>query len=366
MSNRGEWVLKENTFREINDGTLCGMSDIHQQSGGVVQVVAFSTGSKSRPSAFFAVAMGDGSVTIRSTLGWKVLAQFEFLFPTTCLAFSNGSRMLAMGGKDGKVRIVATSPVWKVTTEVDVNDSVASMAFSKNNERLVVGTTDGTLIVFDPTSHFSVVGMYEENDSAVRSIDWCTQHLAVGYQDGSLLIFESGNIFKGRFGPLVCINDDLPLCQISFGLGGNYLAVAAEEGKVSVYSAAGNWVLMHDVETGFAVPSLKWSPDGRLLALAGQSELKILDTVFWAEVEGLPQPDIDSEEGHHATATLIPKGEASPSLSFSQDGRLLAAACRKSGVRVLNTSTFDVVLNLQTWDKTDDSSNSDLSTPPGT
>ena len=351
LSNRGEWVLRENTFRDMDDGGLVGMPTMQnsQQCGGSVHAVAFSRGSKSRPSAFFAVATGDGAVTIRSTLGWKVLARFDSLFPTACLAFSNGSRMLALGGQEGKVRIIATSPTWKTLTEVNAEDRVTCLAFSKNNERLVVGAVDGALIFYNPNDNFSVTGSCEENESAVRSVNWCTKYLAVGRQDGSLTIYESELLFKGHFTPLTFININKPLRAVSFGGNGKFLVAATQEGTVRVYSAVGNWALVHDLAAGFPISSLKWSPDGRLLALSGeQNQLKVMDTVFWAQVAGVPR------------MVAPPSSSSLPSvLSFSQDGRLLAIGCGKAGTRVMNTRTFDVVLNLQTWEKDSSEDSSD-------
>eukprot|EP00977_Amphora_coffeiformis_P007272 scaffold1581_cov169-Amphora_coffeaeformis.AAC.8 len=369
MSNRGEWVLKENTFREIDDGSLASMSAARspKQRGGIVHALGFSRGSKSRPSAFFAIATGDGVVTIRSTLGWKILAQLEFLFPTNCLAFSNGSRMLALGGEDGKVRIVATSPLWTVMKEVNAESSIRSMAFSKNNERLVVGASDGVLMFFSPQENFAVAGECEENESTVLSIDWCTRYLAVGREDGSLSIYETDRIIQGHFTPITTIEGMKPLRSVAFGGGSKFLVAVADDGSAFVYSAVGSWALIHELHAGFPVTCLKWSPNGRHLAFAGEeNQFKIMDTVFWAEVEGA-----NRKEPPSATDTDMSR---SPSfLSFSQDGRFLARACGKMGTRVVNTTTFDTILNLQTnfSDREkgetleDNSDESDLSSPAG-
>jgi WD40 repeat protein len=356
ISNRGDWVLKDNVFRDLDEGALTTMNSTRnpKQTGGVVQALAFSRGSKSRPSAFFALATGDGIVTIRSTLGWKILAQLEFLFPTTSLAFSNGSRMLAMGGQDGKLRIVATSPIWSVITEVNAEASVNCMAFSKNNERLVIGAADGALIFLNPQQNFSVLTECEENESAVISIDWCTRYMACGRADGSLTIYESDRILRGNYIPESTIEGTEALQAVAFGGNGKFLAVATCGGMISIYSAAGSWVLMHELKAEFSVTSLKWSPNGRHLAFTGEGDnFKIMDTVFWAAIE---RNDAPSE--------TVGKSRNSSLLSFSQDGKFLARVCGKSGTRVLNTSTWDTVLNLQT-DFSEDSDGSSLSTPPG-
>lgn len=369
MSNRGDWVLKENTFREMDDGSMASMSATRspKQSGGIVQAVGFSRGSKSRPSAFFAVATADGVVTVRSTLGWKILAQLEFLFPTNCLAFSNGSRMLALGGEDGKVRMVATSPLWTVIKEVNADSSIRSMAFSKNNERLVVGAADGVLMFFDPQENFAVTGECEESDAAVLSIDWCTRYLVVGREDGSLSIYDTDRIIQGHFAPATTIEGTKPIRSVAFGGGSKFLVAVADDGSTYVYSAAGSWALIHELHAGFPVSCLKWSPNGRHLAFAGEAnQFKIMDTVFWADVEGANRKEPPSTSD-------IDMSRFPSFLSFSQDGKFLARACGKMGTRVLNTTTFDTILNLQTnfsdreKEETleDNSDESELSSPAG-
>lgn len=359
LSNRGDWVLKENIFRDVDEGNLTTMSVTHnpKQAGGYVHALAFSRGSKGRPSAFFALATGDGMVTVRSTLGWKIMAQLEFLFPTTSLAFSNGSRLLALGGQDGKIRIVATSPSWTVIHEINAEASVNSMTFSKNNERLVVGTSDGTLLFLNPQENFSVSWECEESESPVLTVDWCTRYLACGREDGTLAIYESDKIFESRFAPASLVEGTKPLCAVAFGGGSKFLVCAADDGSISVYSAAGDWALMHELNAGFPVTCMKWSPNGRHLAFAGaNNKFKIMDTVFWADVEEANRMEQAPVEGG--------KSRYPSFLSFSQEGRFLAHVCGKSGTRVMNTTSWDTILKLQT-DLSEDSDHSDISSPTG-
>ena len=117
---------------------------------------------------------------------------------------------------------------------------------------------------------------------------------------------------------------------------------------------------------------VNWSPNGRLLAFAGdENQFKVMDTVFWAEVESANQKNASSSPSNSSGKSRFPSV-----LSFSQDGKFLARACGKQGTRVMNTTTFDVIFNLQSTfaepedddvenDKRPDSDGSDISSPTG-
>jgi WD40 repeat protein len=357
FSNRGDWVLRENAFRDVDESsshvTLYasvggGGRTLHSTGsrsgspvGSLIHAVAFSRGSKSRPSAFFAVATGDGQVTIRSTLGWKIISQTRFLNPTLCMAFSNGSRLLALGGEDGKLRLVATAPLWSVIAEVSFDARINSLAFSKNNERIAVGSGDGILSFVCPQDNFRVVGEITENGSDILCIDWSSKNLAVGRENGVVHIHDSDNIFHGRQKASAVLECRKAVRSVAFGASSRFLVAGGDDGVIGVYSARGGWVLVHQISTRFGISTLKWSPSGRHLVYTGDSnQFQVVDTIFWAEV------------GEASSALWVPTAETSgqgsfaAGLSFSQDGKMIAFSSSQSGTRIINTGTWDVVLTL--------------------
>lgn len=352
FSNRGDWVLKENAFRDVEEsaaphGTSGGGSRALQSTGSgtvgsSIHAVAFSRGSKSRPSAFFAVATGDGQVTIRSTLGWKIISQTRFLNPTLCMAFSNGSRLLALGGEDGKLRLVATAPLWSVIAEVSFDARINSLAFSKNNERIAVGSDDGILSFVFPQDNFRVGGEFTSNGSNILCIDWSSKNLAVGREDGVVHIHDSDNIFHGRQKPSAVLECKKAVRSVAFGASSRFLVTGGDDGVIGVYSARGGWVMVHRISAGFGISSLKWSPSGRHLFIGGETnQFQVVDTIFWAEV------------GEASSALWIPTAKTpgqgssfATGLSCSQDGKMVAFSASQSGTRIINTVSWDVVLTL--------------------
>jgi len=104
-SSRLDWILKENVFRDMEDLADLSTSRVDVGASETVLALAFSRGSKSRPSTFLAYSLDDGRVIVRSTIEWKVVAELRFAKPINCIAFSNGSRFLALGSSDSRVHV---------------------------------------------------------------------------------------------------------------------------------------------------------------------------------------------------------------------------------------------------------------------
>ena len=353
ISNRGDWILKDNTFRDIDDSDLGSTAsatldplvlarpkgDIPKLSG-TVNVVAFSRGSKTRPSAFFAAASDDGTVAVRSTIGWSVLCRLEFLNPMTCIAFSNGSRVMACGSTDGKVQIVATAPVWTVATVIDAGAPVTTVAFSKNNERLAIVGNDGFLGLVDPQESFALANEMER-ESVFTAIEWSSRNFAVGQEDGTVSIYNVVDILHKSFGDVkpVVFTRPTPVRTLTFGYRGRLLAVGGDDGVVAIYSSEKpEWPLVHSISVDFSISRIKWSPTGRHLAIVGhQNKVKVVDTVFWADIEEL---GAFSSSGRSSSSNT--------SLCFSQDGKFMAFTTRDhTGSRIVNTVTWELVLDLE-------------------
>eukprot|EP00522_Entomoneis_paludosa_P009844 CAMPEP_0172455322 /NCGR_PEP_ID=MMETSP1065-20121228/12008_1 /TAXON_ID=265537 /ORGANISM="Amphiprora paludosa, Strain CCMP125" /LENGTH=991 /DNA_ID=CAMNT_0013207783 /DNA_START=28 /DNA_END=3003 /DNA_ORIENTATION=+ len=347
LSNRGDWVLKENAFADMDESggadplLLAQPQGDVQKLSGTVHVVSFSRGSKSRPSAFFAAACDDGTVALRSTIGWSVLCRLEFLNPMTCIAFSNGSRIMACGSSDGKVQIIATAPVWTVATVIDAGAPVTNISFSKNNERLAIVGNDGFLGLVDPQDNFSLSAEMEL-DTIITAVEWSSKCLAVAQEDGTVSIYPVADVLQRNFNEIepITLSQPTPVRSLTFGYRGRLLAVGGDDGVVAIYNTDGEWPVVHSISVDFSIALVRWSPTGRHLAIAGHNnDLKVVDTVFWAEIEELNKFFTRKENSSSAPET---------SLTFSQDGKFLAFTTNHhSGTRIVNTITWELVLDLE-------------------
>jgi WD40 repeat protein len=346
FSNRGDWTWKEN-FLNMEENLIMPLKDYTPTPcSATVRGLAFSRGSKSRPSAFLAIATDDCLLTIRSTISWKVVAQLELTHPIRCLSFSNGSRFLAVGGEDSKISILTTAPRWAILTQIDFMAPITCLAFSKNNERLAVGTLDGTMALLDPCCVWKPAAVIDNNESPVLSLDWTSRYLACGRHDGTVTIFDSDHIFNNQFTAIAELSQTAPARSLAFGSSSRFLVVGGDDGILHVYSAKGDWVLCHQIRESSPIRTTRWSPTGRFLAFGGEQGIQLIDTIFWAPVEEVP-----AAMRSICTTDVM---DAISGIAFSQDGNQIACCGENHGASVIDCTTWEVSFTLQQVDGNED------------
>jgi WD40 repeat protein len=191
FGNRGDWTLKENAFRDVDDLTGCSRTQCESQGEASVTVAAFSRGSKSRPSAFFAYladGMSDGSVNVQ----WEIIT--ELVFPMIrSLAFSNGSKYISLACDDSTVYVVEILAGLSLPKNLGAQFFPLSLA---RTTRDYAGSAIGILSLIDPLGGWEAAGEIESSASPVLTMDWCTKNLAVGRQDGSVSIYDSDQVYS--------------------------------------------------------------------------------------------------------------------------------------------------------------------------
>ena len=339
VSALGDWILKENIFQDVDDIVDISINEGQHEklsaageNDAMVLVVAFARGSKSRPSITFAHSTDDGLVTIRSCIDWKVLAEIQFPRPVETMSYSFGSRYLALGCSDSNVYISDTASNWELIAKIEFSAPISSVQFEcKNNERLVVGCVDGTLAFLDPRKGYDFAGEIESSVGApIVTIDWSTKNLAVGRNDGSVQLYDSDQVLVEKYAPIVELQRNSSVCALSFGVSSRFLAVGDAAGLIGIYSSKGGWILCHQIEMDCGISSIQWCPLGRHLAfVADNGMMKVIDTIFWADVR-----EIES-----ASAPLDNGNVVRSSLSFSQDGKLLSFSRSDLGFGILDSAT---------------------------
>lgn len=334
-SANGDWVMKDHVFDDLDGDTddtqLVSAPPAHVLDEPVTHILtmAFSKGSKYRPSTYFGTSSNNGMVTVRHCSNWKLVAEIQFPALVHTMAFSNGSRYLALGCEDSNVYISDSTRNWELIAKIEFADVISSLCFSgKNNERLAVGSEDGTLAFLTPHEEFDFAGEVEGfEDVGVTAIDWSTKNLAVGRVDGTVAVYDSSNIVKDFYDAVADLTRDTEVVALSFGVSSRFLAVGDTEGSIGIYSAKGGWVLCHQLEVNASVSAVQWCPLGRHLALGDvHGAVKVMDTIFWNDI---------TEAGQSLTQGFEDMG---CSLSFSQDGKLLAFGGADAGFGVLDSS----------------------------
>ena len=341
ISALGDWILKENIFQDaddivdisVNGGMNAEKEDLTPgQSNAMVLAVAFARGTKSRPSITFAHSTDDGLVTIRNCVDWKVLAEIQFPKPVEALSYSFGSRYIALGCADSNVYISDTASNWELIAKIEFSAPISSVQFEcKNNERLVVGCVDGTLAFLDPRKGYDFAGEIVPSVGApIVAIDWSAKNLAVGRNDGTVVLYDSDQVLIEKYTPIVELRRDSSICALSFGVSSRFLAVGDAAGFIGIYSSKGGWVLCHQIEMDCGISSVQWCPLGRHLAfIADNGMMKVIDTIFWADVREIESVSAPLDNGNVVRS----------SLGFSQDGKLLSFSRSDLGFGILDSTT---------------------------
>jgi WD40 repeat protein len=341
-----EWIFDENAFKEVDDNEESSNTPIVKAIAGNVVAIAFSKGSTTRPSPFMAYSTDENRVTVLSTSDWSLIAEISFPQPATALAFTYGSKYLAYGCLDSRLYVSETYPNWSLVANIELPSPVhRSLIYSQNNRLLGAGLYDGTFKLFDPEHKHAICGSIDGNESPITTVDWSSKAVAIGKEDGTVKLYDPEKLQAGIIEAIATISKRTPIRNAAFGLNGRFLAIGTSDGLVGIYSEKGGWVLCHQLQAfKGGVASLSWCPTSRHLAVGDdRGSVKIMDTVFWADVEEAKQVF------HTAEETIV--SSSKPALTFSQNGNLMAFATSNQGIRVTNCSHWRLQLCLEHADK---------------
>ena len=210
-----------------------------------------------------------------------------------------------------------------------LSSPIKSIAFSKCDGRLGVGLESGILTLLCPESNWESVGEIDQSESCVSCQDWSSQTLACGRMNGSVTLFTTEKVMGNFLVPVAEFISDHPIRSLNFGTAGSFLAVGGENGVVSILNAKSDWALFNQINLGYSILSIKWSPAGRYMALAGSERVfSVYDTINWATVK-------DAKE----LVSSIDKDNESPilSLDWSKDSKWMVIGGFRSGIQILDT-----------------------------
>ncbi len=216
---------------------------------------------------------------------------------------------------------------------VRFQDAVRSVALGAGGRTLAVACDDGTVSLLEvglpagaPAAAAPDGGPVwsRQIGTEARSVALAGALLAAGGYDGSIHVWKTdrpGGAPRRLAGHAGIVR------SLAFDAAGRRLASAGGDGKVSLWQPAENTEPSAIYDAPGAAAAVAWSPDGERLAAATAGGL-----VLWAlgersdevEASGLGQP----------APEFLSSGQDMSSLSFTADGRMLAAGTRRGVIEL--------------------------------
>jgi WD40 repeat protein/Tfp pilus assembly protein PilF len=258
------------------------------------------------------------------------------------LAFNSSMNLLASGSEDRSIRLLDVHN-FQLLTILNGHDSwVKSLSFNQDGKLLAsVGAVDETVRVWDIVSKQEIKKINLKQHASSVAISPDQSLLAVGSwsEDKNIWLWDTKN-WELRCKLESCAGT---VTTLAFSPNGKYLAsggtvgsavrpTVSEERSVTLWI----WDLTLAPLKGLPIPavkgyvsSIKFSPDGKLMAIAVNKILAIFEVGSWKNLYTL--------KGHTAQVSAI---------DFSPDGKTLASASQDGFVFLWDTDDVSCYQNL--------------------
>lgn len=322
FSQNGEYLASgsdDHTATVLNVETGSGIRSFRYE--GAIPQVAFSADGRLLAMACIGFdrygSIEEGHALVFSLETGRELQSFKQGNGVYRVSFSSDSRLLAMGVGDYTTRVFDIEEGNEVVSFQDTS-FVASIAFSPDGKSLATGSSDEKAFVYDLETYpgFFSFQIDEEVNSVVFSPDG--RNLAIGSDDNHARIYslESGEEVQS-------FEHNGSVESVTFSPDGKFVATGYNTARRSRGGYYNYRARILDVETGHTVyesqdiyhdiPSVSFSPDGKLVAIApGPTESDA--TRMW-----LYNVETGEELWHGGYERSL-----LTSVSFSPDGRFVA------------------------------------------
>jgi len=251
------------------------------------------------------------------------------------IGFSPDGKLLITTYRNDRVKVWNTSS-WTVERELiagpDQKVDALWTGFSPDGKHLLTMHPNGHVKVWN-TSSWIVEAELTVTDSRLTAAAFAPDSKTVMIADENGVLHHWSLATKAEIRTLRTLEGlrkGVPVSGLEFSPDGETLvATTMMAARPVVIWNATDWIAQ--TETGFY--SAAFSKDGKLMALGGQSHIKLIDPASRKEIRDIELPDVMTlEEAALGNENLPHAKEKIPcfvsALAFSPDGKTLAAGCR--------------------------------------
>lgn len=275
----------------------------------------------------------DGSIVVHDLRSRRMIRGFKVnIPPLRSMAYCDRAGTLALGNNNGSVELWSIGNRRKIGAlsfgPADTS-AIKSLACSADGKVLAAGNDSGRLRLFSLPEG---VEIKTAADQAVNSpiltlaFSPARKQVAIGYENG---IFQLLDLASGKFSQPIRGNTRA-VRSLAYNGAGGIVATGNKNGEVKLWDISGYNRDIGYSGTSLDIPfnqgtySLAFSPDGRLIAAAGEESVNI-----W-----------NLGRGPEATEQLNPAPNLVRSVEFTPDGSRLATAGWDGKVFLFDTKNF--------------------------
>jgi len=282
---------------------------------GTLSSVCFS-----RDGKWLATGSYDKTARLWEVSSGKLLRSFAGLTaPVSSVALSPDGTLLAAGTQEPSIRLWRVSDGNLLQGPIDVGklgESSGHVAFSPDGKVLATNA-DEDLVRLSRVADGQPLRTLRGHKRFVLDLAFTPDGklLATGGGDGTVRIWS---VSQGE--PLQVLAGGAR--TLAFTRDGKLLASGADGGTICLWRTS-DWNLVHRIWYGRPVCDLAFSPDGKLLAVCGSSDLMpTLSLSLWRVADGKQQQ------------VLVREMVRASAVAFAPEGSLLAAGCTDGTIRL--------------------------------